>query len=245
MMSINRNSHLPLYIQLKELLSEKIRTGEWKPGDRLPSEDEIHQQYDISRTTVRQAMREIELEGLINRQAGRGTFVNQIKFMEGPNAFELELSEFNEKGIQVSWQVIQADEMSAPDKIAEWLEIPAGTTLFCLKRLRFANDFAIGHTDSYVTNEYVDKIDLSLAKTAGTMFYLSRIDLSNCTAEHFLEALPADREDAKILGIDRGAPVAVVTRVLRNADSRPFEFFRGVYRGDRFRYHIHRMQVQL
>ncbi len=244
-MEVNRNSHLPLYIQLKQLLSERIRVGDWKPGEQLPTEEEIQQKFDLSRTTVRQALREMEMEGIINRQAGRGTFVTQTKFMEGPNAFELEMSEFNEKGMQVSWKVIQAEEVVVPDKIATWLQVAPGTKVFCLQRLRFANDLAIGHTDSYVTGDYVDKIDLSLAKTAGTMFYLSRIDLSNCTAEHFLEALPADREDAKTLGVERGAPVVVVSRVLRNAESRPFEFFRGVYRGDRFRYHIHRMPVQL
>ena len=244
-MDIDRNSHLPLYIQVKQLLSEKIRVGEWKPGEKIPSEEEIQQIFNVSRTTVRQAMREIELEGKINRQAGRGTFVTQPKFVEGPDAFELEMSEFTKQGMQVSWQVIQAGEVVAPDKVAEWLQIPTGTKVFCLQRLRYANDLAIGHTDSYVTAEYMDQIDLSLAKTAGTMFYLSRMDLSNCTAEHFLESLPAEREDAKILGVERGAPVMVVSRVLRNAENRQFEFFRGVYRGDRFRYHIHRMPVQL
>ncbi len=244
-MEIDRNSHLPLYIQLKQVLTEKIRLGEWKAGEKLPSEEEIQQIFVVSRTTVRQAMREIELEGKITRQAGRGTFVTQAKFMEGPNAFELEMSEFTKKGMQVSWQVIEASEVSASDKVAEWLQIEPGTKVFCLKRLRFANDVAIGHTDSYVTAEYIGQIDLSLAKTAGTMFYLSRIDLTNCTAEHFLESLPADREDAHILGIERGAPVMVVSRVLRNTEDRQFEFFRGVYRGDQFRYHIHRMPVQL
>ncbi|HML41253.1 MAG TPA: GntR family transcriptional regulator [Bellilinea sp.] len=244
-MEIDRNSHLPLYIQLKQRLMEQIRLGEWKPGEKIPTEEEIQQTFDVSRTTVRQAMREIELEGKITRQPGRGTFVTQPKFMEGPNAFELELLEFNKKGMQVSWQVIQAGEVSAPEKVAEWLQISQATRVFCLQRLRYANELVIGHTDSYVTSEYINQVDLSLAKTAGTMFYLSRIDLTSCTAEHFLESLPADREDARILGIERGAPVMVVSRILRNAEDRPFEYFRGVYRGDQFRYHIHRMPVQL
>ena len=64
-MDIDRNSHLPLYIQVKQLLSEKIRVGEWKPGEKIPSEEEIQQNFNVSRTTVRQAMREIELEGKI------------------------------------------------------------------------------------------------------------------------------------------------------------------------------------
>jgi DNA-binding GntR family transcriptional regulator len=109
---------------------EQIRLGEWKPGEKIPTEEEIQQTFDVSRTTVRQAMREIELEGKITRQPGRGTFVTQPKFMEGPNAFELELLEFNKKGMQVSWQVIQAGEVSAPEKVAEWLQISQATRVF-------------------------------------------------------------------------------------------------------------------
>jgi GntR family transcriptional regulator len=244
-MEINRNSPLPLYFQLKQVLSEKIQNGEWKPGEKLPTEEELQQKLDLSRTTVRQALRELELEGIINRRAGRGTFVTQAKVQEGPSAFELEMSEFKETGLQLSWKVVQAGKVPAPDKIATWLQIPSGTDLFRLQRLRIANDLVIGYGISYVIQAYVDKIDLSLAETGGTMYYLSRIDLPRCTAERVLEALPADREDAKILEIERGTPVLVMSRVLRDPESRPFEFFRGVNRGDRYRYHIQRMPVQL
>lgn len=244
-MEINRNSPMPLYFQLKTLLLEKIQQGDWKPGEKLPTEEEIQKKFDLSRATIRQALRELEIDGTIIRQAGRGTFVTTPKYVESPTSFELEISEYNEKGLQVSWKVVRAGEVPAPDKIAAWMEIPPGTTIFCLERLRSANNLPVGHTTSYVTGEYRDKIDLSLAEKAGTMFYLSRIDLSSCTAEHFLEAQPTDREDARILEIESGAPVLVVSRVLRDGESRPFEFFRGVYRWDRFRYHIHRMPVQI
>jgi GntR family transcriptional regulator len=245
LMEINRNSPLPLYFQLKQLLSEKIQHGDWKPGDKLPTEEEIQQKYDISRTTIRQALRELELEGMITRQAGRGTFVTLTKVQEGPSAFELEMSEYVGKGLQLSWKVVQAGEVPAPDKIAEWLQIQPGAGVFRLQRLRIANDLVVGHGISYVTGECIGLIDLSLAETGGSMNYLSRIDLPRCTAERVLEALPADREDVRLLEIERGTPVLVMSRVLRDPDSRPFEFFRGVNRGDRYRYHIQRIPVQL
>jgi GntR family transcriptional regulator len=244
-MEIDRNSPLPLYFQLKTLILEKIQQGEWKPGEKLPTEEEIQKKYDVSRATIRQALRELEFDGTIIRQAGRGTFVATPKYVESPNAFEIEISEYNEKGLQVSWKVVHARDVQVPDRIAALMQVPTGTRLFCLERLRSANNLPVGHTASYVTQEYRDKIDLSLAETAGTMFYLSRIDMSTCTAEHFLEVLPADKDDARILEIPLGEPVLVVSRILRDEQSKPFEYFRGAYRWDRFRYHIPPMPVQI
>ena len=244
-MVIDRSSPLPLYFQLKTFILDKIQQGEWQPGEKLPTEEEIHKTFDVSRATIRQALRELEFDGTIIRQAGRGTFVATPKYVESPNAFEIEISEYNEKGLQVSWKVVKAHEVQVPDKIAVLMQLSSGTRLFCLERLRSANNLPVGHTTSYVTQAYRDKIDLSLAETAGTMFYLSRIDMSACTAEHFLEVLPAGKEDARILEIESGAPVLVVSRILRDGETKPFEYFRGAYRWDRFRYHIPPMPVQI
>src|SRR5690606_2399879 len=98
--------------------------------------------------------------------------------------------------------------------------IVPGTNVFCLKRLRLANENAIGYAVSYVVKEFVDKIDLLLADQGGTMAYLSRIGLENSTAERIVEALPAEREVAKLLDIDVGTPVLVINRLLRSPDAK-------------------------
>lgn len=242
-MKIDRKSPVPLYYQLKESLLQEIQAGTWVTGDKLPTEDEISRQYNISRTTIRQALRDLELNGIVYRQAGKGTFLTNTKYVESPSLFDLEMSEFNVKGLQVSWKVVQAEEVKADENVAKTMGVDLNTRLFCLERIRYANEFAVGHTSSYVTMAYRDQIDLDLAETAGTMYYLSKIDMSHCTAEHFLEAFPADRKEVNLLGLEKGAPVLVVKRLIRNEHGTPFEFFRGVYRWDRFRYHIQPMPV--
>jgi GntR family transcriptional regulator len=72
---INRNSKLPLYHQLYEILRSNITRGEWQPGDMIPPESELIDRYQVSRTTVRQVLDMLVNEGLIYRQRGRGTFV--------------------------------------------------------------------------------------------------------------------------------------------------------------------------
>src|SRR3990172_1139894 len=80
--SIVFESNIPYYLQLIDLLKEKIAQGTWKPGDQIPSEPELCSIYGVSRTVVRQALMELELEGLIIRRKGKGTFIAEPKINE-------------------------------------------------------------------------------------------------------------------------------------------------------------------
>lgn len=77
MTGINRNSPLPIYHQLKTLIQERIQSGLWRPGDRIPTEQEFCQLYDISRAPVRQAFKELVHEGMLIRRPGQGTFISK------------------------------------------------------------------------------------------------------------------------------------------------------------------------
>src|SRR5258708_39864193 len=82
MSAIYRNSPLPRYYQLKEIIRERIRSGEWKPGELIPSERELSEQYKISRMTARQAITELVNEGMFYREQGKGTFVSRHKITQ-------------------------------------------------------------------------------------------------------------------------------------------------------------------
>ncbi|HKT37081.1 MAG TPA: GntR family transcriptional regulator, partial [Ktedonobacterales bacterium] len=79
---IHRNSPIPIYHQLKEILIRKIRTGEWVPGALIPSERELCETYGISRMTARQAITDLVNEGVCYREQGRGTFVSPRKIQQ-------------------------------------------------------------------------------------------------------------------------------------------------------------------
>src|SRR5690606_14843251 len=74
---LQRSSPVPLYQQLKLLLADRIQRGVWKPGELIPGEHELQAIHRLSRTTVRQALQELEREGYVTRHRGRGTFVAQ------------------------------------------------------------------------------------------------------------------------------------------------------------------------
>jgi len=244
-MQIDRNLHLPLYFQLKELLLNKILQGDWKPGQQLPTEEEIQIEYELSRTTVRQALRDLVLAGKIHRQSGKGTFVTQPKIQEGSESYSLDALDFQEQGVELKWKVISATHVSCSDQIEKMLHIAPGSKVFELKRFRIANDSLIGFVVSYIADGFIDKIDLALVEIGGTMNYITGIDFAKCTVERVLEALPAGKEEVKLLELTYGDPILVLTRILKNSNGIPIEFFRGTYRGDRFRYHIQTLPPQI
>ena len=81
-MTIDHHSPVPYYAQVKEALTDCMERNRWKPGDQLPGEPELCSMFDVSRTVIRQALGEMEHEGLIVRTKGKGTFVAQPKIME-------------------------------------------------------------------------------------------------------------------------------------------------------------------
>ena len=86
MLKVDRSSPLPLHYQLKQHLLEKIESGEWKPNDLIPSEQEMQTSFGLSRITVRQALSDLVYEGLLIRERGRGTFVAPPKMTHSPEA---------------------------------------------------------------------------------------------------------------------------------------------------------------
>ena len=81
--TINFESRIPYYIQLMDILKEKVQLGNWNPGDQILGEQDLCELYGVSRTVVRQALRELELEGVVNRRKGKGTFISLPKISEG------------------------------------------------------------------------------------------------------------------------------------------------------------------
>ena len=122
--SINFDSHIPYYLQLMDILKEKVQNKDWLPGDQIPGEQDLCELYGISRTVVRQALRELELEGVINRRKGKGTFIARPKINEG---LVQKLTGFYqdmiERGLNPVTKVLHQRVVPATEKIAEYLNI--------------------------------------------------------------------------------------------------------------------------
>src|SRR5436309_12630764 len=139
MNTIYRNSPLPRYYQLKEIMRERVRAGEWQPGDLIPSERELGETYGISRMTARQAITDLVNEGLFYREQGKGTFVSQNKITQQLIRLTGFTEDIKASGQLPSTKVLSASMCPADETAAEWLHVKLGDLLFCWHRLRFAD----------------------------------------------------------------------------------------------------------
>ena len=150
MSEINRNSFVPLYYQLSELLREQIESGDLKAGDLAPSEYALCKKYNLSRNTVKQAVTKLVSEGLLYRHQGKGTFVAEKKTFHNLTtklSFQAEvvgMKKFSETLLKV------AKEIVAPPSICTLLEIPGGSTVFFIQRIRKVDNQPFAFQTSYL-----------------------------------------------------------------------------------------------
>src|SRR5215475_4846403 len=139
MHTIYRNSPVPRYHQLKEILREKIRAGEWKPGDLIPSERELSETYGISRMTTRQAITDLVNEGVFYREQGKGTFVTRNKITQQLMSLTGFTEDIRARGQNPSTRVLSARLGHADEIVAERLRVAPGQAIVLLQRLRLAD----------------------------------------------------------------------------------------------------------
>ena len=239
MAQIERSSPIPLYFQLKRLLVERITDGSLRPGDMLPTEDQLQEEHGLSRTTVRQALKELEMEGLIVRQRGRGTFVAKPKYSHSPASNHTLTSVLLAQGAQPGWQVLSAGMAPASDDVAARLQVTPGVLVYRLRRLRLADDEAIGYHVTHVAPAFQDAVDeLQLSERDSLQYLRSNGALTGSQASRILEAIPAPGDAADLLNIEPGSPMLMIRRLLVSQGGAPIEDMRALYRGDSFRYQI-------
>jgi GntR family transcriptional regulator len=238
-MTIDRESPIPLYYQLKELLAGRITSDEWQPGDMLPTEEQLQEQYELSRTTVRQALKELEFEGKISRYRGRGTFVSKPKISHSPDPHFNLTAYLTQQGMEPGWQVLSAGWVSATAEVADRLGVKAGSRVYQLQRLRMANEEPIGYHITHVIPALGEAIDENRLDQGGSLDYLHGPgQLEESYANRTIEAILASDETAKLLDIVKGSPILLIRRQVFNADGVPVEDMRAMYRGDRFQYRV-------
>src|SRR5215475_7819889 len=141
---LEKDLPVPLYHQLKTVLLEKLRAGEWKPNDQLPTEDELGTQFGVSKATVRQALRDLAQSGYVRREQGRGTFVAEQRVQFGPRQLNSFTEEMRTVGLHSESRVLEQSIVAADADLANKFQVHAASELFRLKRLRLAGGEPMG-----------------------------------------------------------------------------------------------------
>jgi GntR family transcriptional regulator len=238
------NTGIPLYYQLENVLREKIASGAFAPGDRLPTESELIKQYGVSRITVRQALGTLAEDGLIERHQGRGTFIAQRRTRKrkfnGITHLTGSLDELIEMGSDVHIKVLEFNLVEADKNEAEIFQVKVGTPVYRLKRLRLYEDKPYSLIVNYLPAEIGSQLTQEeLSSGAILKMIETKFGVHLNEAKQQIKAELADPYAAGQLNVRVGSPLLSIERTVFADDGKPVEFGHTLYRSDVHGFSVH------
>jgi len=233
---LDLDSPVPRYAQLAALIARRIADGALSPGTKLPAERDLSAAAGISRMTARQAIAHLARQGLVEIQHGVGTFVAGPKWTyDALQPLGFSEATFRQGG-DVSTRTLEQAVVGAPNLAAEALRVPPGAPVVKLVRVRSAGGVPVLLQTSYLPADRcpgLETEDLERGSLYAALDDRYGIRIAGISQE--IEAAVANAWRAAQLGVPRGAPLLVMDGVASDAEGRPVEAFRAVYRGDRAR----------
>ncbi|SDJ38712.1 transcriptional regulator, GntR family [Actinokineospora alba] len=232
--TVARVQREPKYWGLKRHLLDLLNS--MPPGSPIPTERSLATEFDVSRTTVRQALAELTVEGRLLRVQGKGTFAAEPKVAQ-----RLQLSSYTEdmraQGREPSSKLLEVSEIAAEADLARLLNIRAGAKVLRLYRLRLADGEPMA----------IESTHLPLGRFRGLRRYVAdggslyqvlreRFGVEMGHAEETIETALAGPHEADLLGADVGMPMLLLSRHSFDTDEQPVEWVRSIYRGDRYKF---------
>ncbi|HEX9376382.1 MAG TPA: GntR family transcriptional regulator [Actinomycetota bacterium] len=240
---LDREAPMPLYFQLREAILREIRERGMKSGDRLPTESEIERAFRVSRATIRQALAELEAEGVVRRVQGLGTFVASPKIRHVPK-----LQSFSElarsQGFAPSHRMLGSELVGAPAAVADDLGIEPGRPARHLRRQLLADGMVVGLAETWLPVDLLGANDELFGEerlARGSLYELLQgppLSLVLHHAEETISASVADRTDAELLECELGSPVLVVQRVTFSPEDHTIESTRLQFVSERYEYRV-------
>ena len=225
---------VPNYYRLESQLREGIRSGSLKPGDAVPPESQLCQQFSVSRTTVRQALSRLVFEGLIERHRGRGSFVAEPRLEHSKPFLSFE-EEMLARGATTAIKLLDMRTERAEGKVAENLGLAEGTPIVVLERLRLVDRRVVGYEIRYLPRRIGEALTPDEIHSQPLVPALRRILGKPRTRLNLkVTASTARRREARVLETKVGAPVLVREHVWYYEPEGPMQYGKSVFRGDRY-----------
>lgn len=238
MHKLNSDNRLPLYHQLYDIIVEKIEDEIYAENDKLPSEREFCDKYDISRATVRRAMVELEKNDYIYKKQGKGVFVSSKAFKQELLSFYSFSEEMKKINKVPSSEVIDFRKIAASTKIAKKLGIEDNKEIYKFRRLRLADGEAMMLETTYLPADRFPSLNRKKLDNR-SMYNIFRedYDVEFSKADEVFQAISISKKDATYLNTEEGSPSILLERFTYEAD-KIIEYTASVTRGDKFKFHV-------
>ncbi|MBP3654128.1 MAG: GntR family transcriptional regulator [Oscillospiraceae bacterium] len=240
MSKLSLETDIPLYYQLVNIIRRNITAGTLKPGDVLPSESEMCKNFDISRSTVRQAVSMLEDEGLVVRKQGKGTYVAQPKVHRKTEKLYSFTSEISSLGLTPSSRLVEYDVMEPTPDIMKMLELDSPSQhVYKFSRIRYVDGEALILETSFYPQSLYPNLTRPMLEAHSFYSLLYEQGIVAYEAVDSYEAVVLSRREAELLGCRPGSSAFAVQRVTRTENGQPYEFTQSLIRGDRVKLDVY------
>jgi len=228
----------PIYLQLREVIRNKIEEGEYPPGMAIPSENELAETYGINRMTVRNGIDALVNEGLLKRVQGKGVYVAGPKVERDLETLGGFTQTMKEKNLRPHTKILEKTLRKAGEIYALILGIDPEDDIYYIKRICYADDQPISLDEVFIPKQVVPKlvgIDLGVFSIF-EIYELYNINLTR--AWQTLDIITLDSRDARMLEIDEHTAVMLFECTSYDEQNRAVEFSRTYTRGDKCQYNV-------
>jgi GntR family transcriptional regulator len=235
---INKYGAMPLYNQLIEEIIRKIQEGEFPVKGKLPSEREFCDMYDVSRTTVRQAMQELERRGYVVCMHGKGNFVTEPAMHQQLLTIYSFSEEMKKIGKVPSTRLINYELIPCDAGLAQNLQLNTGELTYKIERVRFADTKPVMFVITYLpVNRFPGFDAAKLAR--GSLYRIMLEEYSLCLTEvqESMQAVSLQQREASFLETASGSPAMLICRKSFEK-TRIVEYAVGIMRSDSFKYEV-------
>jgi GntR family transcriptional regulator len=239
-MTTSPDRRLPRYQLLRDDLAGRINRRELRPGDLIPSEAELSERYGVAVGTVRKAIDQLVADGVLERQQGRGTFVRRARFNSSLFRFFRFQSESGERRVPQS-RILGRKCAAASSAVASALRIPVGEPVISLSRLRLIDGVPLLAEEIWLqTSRFEPVLRIDTADFGDLLYplYEERCGQVVVAADETLTVEPASSMQARLLGLDAGAPMVVIERLAFDLERQPIEWRRSRGPATKFRYRV-------
>lgn len=233
------NDSIPLYAQISTHLRDAIEDGTYKAGDRLPSERELAEQFQVSTITVKRAVLDLVQEGLVYRKRGKGTFVAEPKLERDLGRLNSFTKEMLYYGVEPGNLLIRAELVKATGRVAQALKLESGQEVVLIERTRLADGEPLMLEKAFLPHKIFPGIlEEDLSERSLYDVISNRFDVALASARETLEPIIINSEEAEKLKVEKGTPGLLLELTAFSQTGEPVEYCKAIVRGDRSKYYI-------
>lgn len=227
---------IPVYFKIENDIKEKILSGKYKSGDKIPSENELTEIYDVSRMTVRQAMNNLVNDGYLLKYKGKGTFVSNNKIEKNIQGVRSFTEEMEASGKKVSSKIISMKEMTPDKSVSEKLFLEKGDKVYKIERIRYADQLPILFENLYIPQNIFKNIPKKVFEGSFYNYIENELRLKIAYCHQTIEAKMPPQNISESLKITKQLPILFIIRHSFLSNGRPFEYVESSYRSDQYKF---------